>query len=90
MPGFDAICPAWTAKQAYIAMGCFMTAAAVLRIDTCPMEGIEAAKYDELLGLTNSDYQVTAVLAAGYRSDKDNLQSAAKSRFSHEFIFESR
>ena len=33
---------AWTAKQAYIALGFGLAAAAELRIPTCPMEGFEA------------------------------------------------
>src|SRR5215207_160378 len=31
----------WATRQAYIALGNFMTAAAMLGIDTCPMEGLE-------------------------------------------------
>jgi nitroreductase len=31
--------PDWAAKQAYIALGQFMLAAATLGVDTCPMEG---------------------------------------------------
>ena len=41
----------WAAHQIYIALGNFLTCAALLGIDTCPMEGIEPAKYDEILGL---------------------------------------
>ena len=41
----------WAARQAYIALGNFMTSAALLGIDTCPMEGIEPEKYDAILGL---------------------------------------
>ena len=41
----------WAARQSYIALGNFMTAAALLGVDTCPMEGFEPAKYDEILGL---------------------------------------
>src|SRR5262245_31659550 len=33
----------WAALQAYIALGNFMTAAAVLGVDACPMEGIVPA-----------------------------------------------
>ncbi len=34
----------------YIALGQFMTTAALLGVDTCPMEGIDPAKFDEVLG----------------------------------------
>lgn len=73
--------PHWTARQAYIAMGGFMTAAAMLQVDTCPIEGIEPEKYDEILGLTNTLYSTVAVLAAGYRAADDPLRTAKKVRF---------
>jgi Nitroreductase family len=45
---------AWSARQVYIALGQFMTSAAMLGIDTCPMEGFIPARYDEVLGLTEN------------------------------------
>lgn len=39
----------WNQKQAYIAMGVLLTTAASMGIDTCPMEGFDPAKYDEIL-----------------------------------------
>src|SRR5207237_2250073 len=39
----------WATHQAYIALGNFMTSAALLGIDTCPMEGCKTAEYDENL-----------------------------------------
>ena len=41
----------WASRQAYIALGNAMTAAALLGVDTCPMEGLEPAEYDRVLGL---------------------------------------
>jgi nitroreductase len=38
----------WSTRQAYIALGNFMTSAALLGVDTCPMEGIEPVNYDYL------------------------------------------
>ncbi len=35
----------WAARQAYIALGNFMTSAALLGVDTCPMEGFDPAQY---------------------------------------------
>ncbi len=64
----------WTARQTYIAMGTFLLTAAFLQVDTCPMEGIDPAKYDELLGLANTSYKTVAVIATGYRSADDNYQ----------------
>ncbi len=45
----------WATRQCYIAIGNLMTSAAVLGIDTCPLEGIEPPKYDEVLGLKDTD-----------------------------------
>lgn len=71
----------WAARQCYIALGNFMTSAALLGIDTCPMEGIEPPKYDELLGLPALGYKTVVACAAGYRSSADKYASAAKVRF---------
>ena len=48
MKGMDATARnTWAAHQVYIALGTFLTSAALLGIDACPMEGIEPAQYDE-------------------------------------------
>jgi nitroreductase len=72
---------AWSARQVYIALGQAMTAAAVLGIDTCALEGIDTAKYDELLGLREDGYTALCGLAFGYRSDDDKYALAPKVRF---------
>lgn len=71
----------WATRQCYIAIGNLMTSAAVLGIDTCPLEGIEPPKYDEVLGLKNSDYATVVACAVGYRSSEDKYALAAKVRF---------
>jgi nitroreductase len=71
----------WAARQVYIALGNFMTSAALLGIDSCPMEGIEPSKYDEILGLTAQGYATVVVAAAGYRSAGDKYASLPKVRF---------
>lgn len=77
----------WTAKQAYIALGNLMQAAAELKIDTCPMEGFEADKYDEILGLAEKGLTATVVLPIGYRSEEDQTQHYAKVRKSKKELF---
>ncbi len=72
---------AWAALQTYIALGNFMTAAAVMGIDTCPMEGIVAAQYDEILGLAAKGLATVVVGVAGYRAADDKYASAKKVRF---------
>ena len=71
----------WAARQAYIALGTFMTAAAVMGIDTCPLEGIIPEKYDELLALPEAGYTTVVACAAGYRSPDDRYAHLPKVRF---------
>jgi nitroreductase len=78
----------WAALQCYIALGNFMTSAAVLGIDTCPMEGIVPAKYDELLGLTAKGFATVVVGCAGYRSADCKYASVPKVRFPAEEMIE--
>jgi nitroreductase len=78
----------WAIRQVYIALGNFMTSAAVLGIDTCPMEGIEPAKYDELLGLPDKGYATAVVCVAGYRAADDKYAVLPKVRFKHEDVIE--
>jgi nitroreductase len=71
----------WAARQAYIALGNFMTAAALLGIDTCPMEGFVPARYNEILGLPEKGLTAAVACAAGYRSADDKYASLPKVRF---------
>lgn len=71
----------WMAHQVYIALGQFMTAAAMVGVDTCPMEGLEPAKYDEILSLSEQGYTTLCACAAGYRAPGDKYATAAKVRF---------
>ena len=71
----------WAARQGYIALGNFMTAAAVIGVDTCPLEGIDPIKYDELLGLSGSGWKVVVACSAGYRADDDKYATTKKVRF---------
>ncbi len=77
----------WTARQAYIAFGNLMQAAAELKIDTCPIEGFESDKYNEILGLTDKNLNAVVVLAVGYRSEEDETQYLPKVRKSKEELF---
>ncbi len=77
----DAELMQWSALQVYIALGQLMTAAAMLGVDTCPMEGIEAKGYDKLLGLEGTDYTSIVGCAVGYRNPGDKYALAKKVRF---------
>jgi nitroreductase len=71
----------WATRQAYIAIGNFMTAAALVGVDTCPMEGFLPAQYDEILGLPAQGYRAVVACAAGYRSAEDASAGWPKVRF---------
>ncbi len=71
----------WATRQAYIALGEFMTVAAMLEVDTCPIEGFIPPKYDEVLGLTAQGYASVVVCVAGYRSIDDKSAARPKVRF---------
>jgi nitroreductase len=71
----------WASRQAYIALGNFMTCSALLGIDTCPMEGIQPKKYDEILGLTSTPFTCCVACATGYRAASDRYATMAKVRF---------
>ncbi|WP_343487815.1 NAD(P)H-dependent oxidoreductase [Allomuricauda sp. d1] len=76
----------WTARQVCIALGNLMQAAAELKIDTCPMEGFEVEKYNQILGL-NDNLSVSVVLPIGYRSQEDETQHYPKVRKTKEELF---
>jgi len=71
----------WTARQAYIAFGNLMTSAALLGIDACPLEGLDPAKYDEVLGLQSQGIATVCACALGYRSADDKYALLPKVRF---------
>ena len=64
----------WTSKQAYIAAGNMMTAAAYIGIDSCPIEGFEKEKVEEILGLDTTKNQLAMVLPFGYRINEQSTQ----------------
>lgn len=64
----------WTARQTYIAAGNMMTAAAIKGIDSCPIEGFEKAKVEEVLGLDTKKFQLSMVLPFGYRINPQSTQ----------------
>lgn len=78
----------WTAKQTYIALGNAMAACAELKIDSTPMEGFDAAEYNEILGLTDKGLKADVVLTIGYRSDEDETQHHPKVRKPIERLFD--
>ncbi|QTP57968.1 NAD(P)H-dependent oxidoreductase [Billgrantia antri] len=80
----------WAARQAYIALGTALTAAAAERIDASPMEGFDPPALDDLLGLEERGLRSVVLLALGYRDmAEDRLAGLAKVRWPRErFVVE--
>lgn len=69
------------ARQSYIAFGIAIAKAALLKVDTSPMEGFDNAKYDEVLELKELGLRSTCILALGYRdAENDWLANLKKVR----------
>jgi len=79
------------AKQSYIGFGVALTEAAILKVDATPMEGFEADKLDELLGLREQGLRSTTLLPLGYRdTEGDWLVNLKKVRVPlKDFVLES-
>lgn len=78
----------WSRRQAYISLGMLLLAAAQLEVDAAPMEGFDAMKVNEILGLTN--YTSVTLIGLGYRNPIDTHISWPKVRFDVEEILETR
>ncbi|BFM41832.1 NAD(P)H-dependent oxidoreductase [Flavobacterium sp. CFS9] len=77
----------WTAKQTYIALGTLLSAASELKIDATPMEGFNAAAFNEILGFDKLGLNTSVIATVGYRHDEDETQHYKKVRKSHENLF---
>lgn len=77
----------WAEKQVYLALGNLLTSCALLGIDASPMEGFDAAKYDEILDLPAKGLHSTVICAVGFRSPEDKYALAKKVRYPREDLF---
>lgn len=61
----------WTGKQSYIALGNMLTAAALIGIDSCPIEGFDMDAVNQILEeeglLEDGRLQISVMAAFGYR-----------------------
>lgn len=70
-----------TARQAYLALGFALLAAAAEEVDCTPMEGFDADALDALLGLRAKGLRSLVLLPLGYRdAENDWLLKLKKSR----------
>ncbi len=67
-------------NQAYIALGNLMTVCAYEKIDSCPMEGFNQDKFDEILKLKEKNLKSVLLLPVGYRAEDDFMRKLKKVR----------
>tara|TARA_B110000091_G_scaffold213008_1_gene261142 strand:- start:11845 stop:12555 length:711 start_codon:yes stop_codon:yes gene_type:complete len=67
-------------NQAYISLGKLMTVCAFEEIDSCPMEGFNSIKYDEILNLKALHLKSILLLPVGFRAEDDMMSSLKKVR----------
>jgi len=78
---------AHAARQAYIALGIALIAAAEQEVDSTPMEGFDPDAVDEILGLKTRGLRSVVLLPLGYRDEgSDWLLPMGKVRKSRETI----
>lgn len=77
----------WAQKQAYIGLGVLLTAASEQDVDSCPMEGFDVARFDQILGLAEKGLTATVVAAIGYRAEDDAYSRLIKVRKPKEELF---
>jgi nitroreductase len=78
----------WNAKQAYIALGIALVAAAEEQVDSTPMEGFDKQALDELLQLKEKGLASAVILPLGYRdAANDYLANLKKVRREKDQLF---
>jgi nitroreductase len=77
----------WAKRQAYIALGNLLSAAAHYQIDACPMEGFNPEQFNEILELKEKNRDTAVIATLGYRHEDDSLQYAEKVRKSKDELF---
>lgn len=60
----------WGARQSYILLGNMMSSAAMIGIDSCPIEGFDKNKVEEILNIDTNQEEVCVICAFGYRVNK--------------------
>jgi nitroreductase len=70
----------WMVNQVYIALGNLLTTCALLKIDSCPMEGFNPSGVDEVLGLSERGLSSVLLCPLGYRHEEDVYAGLPKVR----------
>jgi len=77
----------WLKAQTYIPLGIMTLTAALLGIDTCPMEGFDPKQINAILGLKEKNLCAATMLAVGYRGE-DPYATKPKVRRSYDEVVE--
>ncbi len=78
----------WMDNQVYLQLGQFLTCCALLELESCPIEGFDAAEMTRLMGLHEQGLEVvvTAVVGIGSEEDYTHCGKGGKVRFDNEEI----
>ena len=78
----------WASKQAFLALGVALLAAAEAKVDSTPMEGFNKTELDKVLNLDKSNLKSVVLMAIGYRDlNNDWLLKMKKVRWTKEKLF---
>ena len=70
----------WATNQVYLTMGHMLVSLAALKIDACPMEGLDPNAYDKILDLEAKQLKTIVAMPIGVRAKDDATASALKVR----------
>jgi len=69
----------WASKQTYIALANMMTSAAMIGVDSCPVEGYKAQEVAQIMqndfDIDSNEFGVTCMVAFGYRIDEQRIKT---------------
>ncbi len=71
----------WCKKQVYTALGFLLYECAERKIDSCPIEGFNVKKVDEILDLDKQNLTAVVMCPVGYRAHDDKYAQFKKVRF---------
>jgi nitroreductase len=68
----DEMLTAWSMKQAYLMASSMMNSAAMMQIDSCPIEGFIKKEVEDLLEIDTKEYEVALITTFGYRVNEQS------------------
>jgi nitroreductase len=77
-------------RHCYLVLGNLLTSAAMLGLDTCPIEGFMPSKYDEILRLNGTGWKSCIVCAVGYAAATTPVEKGPRIRFPIQEVIDRR